>query len=128
MFQRILVAITILVIASCSTIPRNGSYESGLAIWNSVKDRSGFSAYMSAFIGFNNQNHLDERDNCYQRLQAPTDLILEIAADGRITQASTSTNDSGCECFRKAYQGVIAPVPPMTPFAIKMTMGSRSGA
>jgi len=45
---------------------------------------------------------------------------LHNQASGRISAAYTDMESKKARCFRKAYVGVKAPIPPFSPFPLRM--------
>jgi hypothetical protein len=117
--MRISVAVMMLILAAaCAS---EGGYRSTLARWDKLHTQSGFDAYVTTFINAQSAAHLDGNSGCYQYDVGTTvDLLLVIETSGRISAAYTDTDSKKAKCFRKVYIGVKAPIPPFSPFPLRM--------
>jgi hypothetical protein len=117
--MRILAAILMLdLIASCAT---DGGYQATVLRWEKLHSQPGFDAYVTTFISAQNAAHLDGNSGCYQYDVGTTiDLLLVVESSGKISAAYTDTESKKARCFRKAYAGVKAPIPPFSPFPLRM--------
>jgi hypothetical protein len=117
--MRISVAIVMLILAAaCAS---EGGYGATLARWNKLHTQPGFDAYVTTFINAQSAAHLDSNSGCYQYDVGTTvDLLLLVESSGRISAAYTDTESKKAKCFRKVYTGVKAPIPPFSPFPLRM--------
>jgi hypothetical protein len=117
--MRILVAIIVLnLAASCAT---DGGYPSTLVRWEKLHNQAGFDAYVTTFINAQTAAHLDSNSGCYQYDVGTTvDLLLVVEASGKISAAYSDTESKKAKCFRRTYLGVKAPIPPFSPFPLRM--------
>ena len=61
------------------------------------------------------------RSGCYNLNAGTTvDLLLVVESSGRISAAYTGTESKKAKCFRKAYVGAKMPIPPFSPFPLRM--------
>src|SRR5271167_4705595 len=109
--MRILVAIVMLeLLASCAT---EDGYKSSVLRWDKLHNQAGFDAYVTTFINAQNAARLDSNSGCYQFDVGTTiDLLLIVESSGKISAAYTDADSKKAKCFRKAYVGVKAPIPP----------------
>jgi hypothetical protein len=111
-------SVLLILLASCAT---DAGYKSTVVRWNKLHNRPGFDDYVTAFIGAQSAAHLDSNSGCYQYdLGTTVDLLLVVESSGRISAAYTDTESKKARCFRKAYVGVKAPIPPFSPFPMRM--------
>jgi hypothetical protein len=117
--MRIWAAIVVLILgASCAT---EGGYKATVLRWNKLHTQPGFDDYVTTFINAQSAAHLDGNSGCYQYDAGTTvDLLLVVESSGRISAAYTDTESKKARCFRKAYRGVKAPIPPFSPFPMRM--------
>jgi len=117
--MRIWVAIVMLnLLASCAT---EDGYKSTVLRWDKLHNQPGFDAYVTTFIHAQNAARLDSNSGCYQYDAGTTiDLLLVVEASGKISAAYTDTDSRKARCFRKAYVGIKAPIPPISPFPMRM--------
>ena len=116
--MRALVATIILVLVSCAT---EGGYKSTLRRWENLHNQPGFETYITAFISAQNAAHLDSNSGCYSfNVGTSVDLLLVVESSGRISAAYTDTESKKAKCFRKAYVGVKMPIPPFSPFPMRV--------
>jgi len=117
--MRILAAILVLdLIASCAT---DGGYQATLLRWQKLHNQPGFDAYVTSFINAQNAAHLDINSGCYEYDVGTTvDLLLIVESSGKISAAYTDTESKKARCFRKAYVGAKMPIPPFSPFPLRM--------
>jgi len=117
--MRISVAIVMLIlVAACAS---EGGYKSTLVRWDKLHNQPGFDACVTTFINAQSAAHLDSNSGCYQYDVGTTvDLLLVIETSGRISAAYTDTDSKKAKCFRKVYVGVKAPIPPFSPFPLRM--------
>src|SRR5271169_604161 len=104
--------------ASCAS---EGGYKSTLLRWDNLHNQPGFEAYVTTFIAAQNAAHLDSNSGCYQNNVGTTvDLLLVVESSGRISAAYTDMESKKARCFRKTYVGVKAPIPPFSPFPMRI--------
>jgi hypothetical protein len=117
--MRTLVAIVMLdLLLSCAT---QDGYKSTVLRWDKLHNQPGFDAYVTAFINAQSAAHLDSNSGCYQfDVGTTVDLLLIIESSGKISAAYTDADSRKAKCFRKAYAGVKAPIPPFSPFPLRM--------
>jgi hypothetical protein len=117
--MRSLVATAILIlVSSCAT---EGGYKSTLLRWENLHNQPGFEAYVSAFIGAQSAAHLDSNSGCYNfNVGTTVDLLLVVESSGRIGAAYSDAESKKAKCFRKAYVGAKMPIPPFSPFPMRM--------
>jgi hypothetical protein len=118
-FMRALIAaIMSVLISSCAT---EGGYNSTLLRWEKLHNQPGFETYVTAFIGAQNAAHLDANSGCYNfNVGTTLDLLLVVESSGRISAAYTDMESKKAKCFRKAYAGVKMPIPPFSPFPMRI--------
>jgi hypothetical protein len=118
--MRILVVLLMLdLIASCATDA--AAYRSTLQRWERLHSQPGFDAYVTSFINAQNAAHLDSNSGCYQYdAGTSVDLLLVVESSGKISAAYSDTESKKARCFRKAYAGVKAPIPPFSPLPLRM--------
>lgn len=110
--------LTSIMVAACAS---EGGYRSTLLRWDNLHNQPGFEAYVTTFIAAQNAAHLDSRSGCYQyNAGTAVDLLLVVESSGRISAAYTDMESKKAKCFRKAYVGVKAPIPPFSPFPLRM--------
>ena len=80
------------------------------------------SAYARSWEAFNNEQHLDDRDGCYDKGQGELTQILEIDASGKVAGYFADKDDGRTRCWKSAYLGVVFPAPPFEPFYYRMKM------
>jgi hypothetical protein len=117
--MRILATVPMLALAaSCAT---DGGFKSTELRWEKLHNQPGFDAYVTTFINAQNAAHLDSNSGCYEYDVGTTvDLLLVVESSGKISAAYTDTETKKARCFRKAYAGVKAPIPPFSPFPLRM--------
>ena len=117
-------ALLALLLCSCATAPqRVGSYTSADALWQESKKRPDYRRYRGEFRTSQNQQRLDDDSGCYSKGRGQTVLlILLVDANGVIAEAYADSAVPKAECFRAAYLGAQMPVPPFSPFPVKMQM------
>ena len=104
------------------------SFGAAKAIWEQIKDRKEYRAYIAEFGELNNKMRLDEKDGCYTLGTERLDLMLVItqrAGDqhAMIEHVLASVDTPKAACFKKSYGGVRTKIPPFYPFALQMSMG-----
>jgi hypothetical protein len=117
--MRISVAIVMLILAAaCAS---EGGYKSTLVRWEKLHTQPGFEDYVTTFINAQSAARLDSNSGCYQYDVGSTiDLLLVVESSGRISAAYSETDSKKAKCFRKVYAGVKAPIPPFSPFPLRM--------
>jgi hypothetical protein len=64
---------------------------------------------------------LDVNSGCYDYDVGTTvDLIMVVESSGRIVAAYTDNESKKAKCFRRAYIGVKMPIPPFSPFPVRL--------
>jgi hypothetical protein len=110
--------VLLLLVAACAS---EGGYKSTVLRWDKLHTQPVFDAYVTTFINAQSAAHLDSNSGCYQYdLGTTVDLLLVIETSGRISAAYTDTDSKKAKCFRKVYVGVKAPIPPFSPFPLRM--------
>lgn len=104
------------------------TYEAAKSEWEKTKDKSEYQSYLSDFIQFNNQFHLDEKDGCYSLGKEPVQLMLVIKHRqgeqyAQIERVLADGDTAKASCFKKTYQKLKVGVPPYLPFVLQMDMG-----
>jgi hypothetical protein len=94
----------------------NPAYQSEMAKFNAQFPNAKATKYEDESLAFNNANKLDEKGNCHDKSKWPVVIILTLDADGKVTNSTTDVEGAKAACFRKAYEGVQFPKPPMAPY------------
>jgi len=116
--RTLVAAIILILVSSCAT---GGGYRSTLLRWDSLHNQPGFETYVTAFIAAQSAAHLDSNSGCYSfNVGTTVDLLLVVESSGRISAAYTDQESKKAKCFRKAYAGVKMPIPPFSPFPMRM--------
>jgi hypothetical protein len=111
-------AVILILVSSCAT---EGGYKSTLLRWENLHNQPGFETYVTAFIAAQNAAHLDSNSGCYNfNVGTTVDLLLVVESSGRISAAYTGTESKKAKCFRKAYVGAKMPIPPFSPFPMRV--------
>jgi hypothetical protein len=103
------------------------SYADARASWEKHKDSAEYQTYMSEFIQFNNNFHIDVRGGCYALGQGQVGLMLVITHTGNeefavVENVLFDADSAKARCFVKSYLGLRTKVPPYLPFVLQMTM------
>jgi len=110
--------ISFILLAACAT---DAGYNATLLRWEKLHNQPGFDGYVTTFIGAQSAAHLDSNSGCYQYdVGITVDLLLVVESSGRISAAYSDTESKKAKCFRKVYLGVKAPIPPFSPFPLRM--------
>jgi hypothetical protein len=105
----------------CSCVTTNAGYKTQLARWEKLSTQPGFDAYVTAFISVQNIEHVDVNSGCYAHDVGTTvDLLLVVESSGRIGAAYTDNESRKARCFRKTYVGIKMPIPPFSPFPVRI--------
>lgn len=117
-------ALFALLLSSCATAPqRASSFASADALWEQSIKRAEYRQYHHAFVTSQNQQRLDDDSGCYAKGRGQTVLLLLLVdSRGVISEAYADSTVAKAECFRAAYLGAQMPVPPFSPFPVKMQM------
>jgi hypothetical protein len=118
---------TLILAAGCQTMSSqpdpnepapaaNPAYQSEMAKFNAQFPNAKATKYEDESLAFNNANKLDEKGNCHDKSKWPVVIILTLDADGKVTNSTTDVEGAKAACFRKAYEGVQFPKPPMAPY------------
>jgi hypothetical protein len=110
--------VTSLLFSSCAT---DTGFNASLARWDRLRNQPGFAAYVATFVNIHNAERLDINSGCYKYDDGATiDLIMVVESSGRIEAAYTDSQSKKAKCFRKAYIGVKMPIPPFSPFPVRL--------
>jgi hypothetical protein len=128
--MRLIIASAILVVTG-SAVAASGlmSFADAKKVWDASRDRKEYQDFSGEFVRFNNQLHLDTKDNCYALGKEPVELMLVIAHPNSSEQFAVvqdvlaDVDSAKARCFKKSYNGVSTKVPPFVPFVLQMTMG-----
>jgi len=86
-----------------------------------LHNQPGFETYVTALIAAQNTARLDSNSGCYSfNVGTTIDLLLVVESSGRISAAYSDTDSKKAKCFRKAYVGAKMPIPPFSPFPMRM--------
>lgn len=102
-----------------------GTYAEARKVWEQSKNTDQYQAYTSEFVQFNNHFQIDMKSRCYAAGSGSVHLFLIIThPDGEsyalIDRVLSDVDTTKAICFKKAYTGVRAKVPPFTPFVLQM--------
>jgi hypothetical protein len=107
-----------LLICSCAT---DAGFKTTLARWDKLRNQPGFAAYVATFVSVQTAERLDINSGCYDYDVGTTvDLIMVVESSGRIVAAYTDNESKKAKCFRRAYIGVKMPIPPFSPFPVRL--------
>jgi hypothetical protein len=107
-----------ILVCACAT---DAGFKTTLARWDKLRNQPGFDAYVATFISLQNIQHLDMNSGCYAYdVGTAVDLLLVVDSSGRIVAAYADNDSRKAKCFRKAYVGVKMPIPPFSPFPVRM--------
>jgi hypothetical protein len=107
-----------MLISSCAT---DAGYKTTLARWDKLRDQQGFAAYVAMFVSVQNAEHLDVNSGCYAYDVGTTvDLLMVVESSGRIAAAYTDNESKKAKCFRRAFVGIKMPIPPFSPFPVRL--------
>jgi hypothetical protein len=107
-----------MLVGSCAT---DAGFKTTLARWDKLRDQPGFAAYVATFVSVQTAERLDINSGCYDYDVGTTvDLIMVVESSGRIAAAYTDNESKKAKCFRKAYIGIKMPIPPFSPFPIRL--------
>jgi hypothetical protein len=122
--RRLTTAMIALFLSSCATAPqRLGNFASADSLWEQSIKRAEYRQYHRSFILSQNQQRLDDDSGCYSKgLGQKVLLILLVDAKGVISEAYADSTVAKAECFKAAYLGAEMPIPPFSPFPVKMQM------
>ncbi len=90
-----------------------------------AQDHGAAYAYEDKWDAVNNENHLDEKDGCYDKLGGPTDQVLVLDQNGLVTSVVAAANTPQSQCFQKAYLHFRFPKPPASPWYMHLKMGGQ---
>jgi hypothetical protein len=94
-----------------------------MALWKQSKGRPGYDSYGGSFITSQNEQRLDDDSGCYEKGRGQkVTLVLIVNGDGVISETYADSATAKAECFKAAYLGAKVPVPPFSPFPMKMEM------
>jgi hypothetical protein len=104
----------------CACVSSAG-FKAQLPRWEKLHNDPAFLGYVAAFIRVQDAERLDSNSGCY-RYDADTtvDLMLVVESSGRISAAYSDQESHKARCFRKAYVGARMPIPPFSPFPMRL--------
>ena len=79
-------------------------------------------AYLDKWDAFNNANHIDEKDGCYQKSPGAIQQVLVLDASGTVTHVIADGDNLKSQCFRSSYLNVQFPPPPFAPYYVYLQM------
>jgi len=113
----------LVVLAGCASAPSGPrTFADAQVLFDLQPDTPEVATYRNDWYGFNNAQHLDERDGCYPKAEGSLVQIMEIDAKGTITGYFADRDDGRSQCWRRTYLGVAFPKPPFAPFYIRLEM------
>lgn len=117
---------TLLLAAGCQTMgtsstppqnetppPANPQFAGEMSKFDRQFPNAKATRYEDESLAFNNANKLDEKGSCHGKSIYPVTIILTLDASGRVISSMTDVDNAKAACFRKAYEGVQFPKPPM---------------
>ena len=117
-------ALIAVVLGACAASTQlGGTYDSASSLWEKSKERAEYRTYQLAFTNSQNQQRLDDDSGCYDKDPGKqVILILVVDSKGLISDTYADNTSAKAECFKAAYLGAQMPIPPFSPFPMKMQM------
>ncbi len=96
--------------------PPNPAYAGEMAKFNAQFPNDKAMKYEDISINYNNNLKLDEKGNCHSLSIHPVIVVLQLDAQGKVTNTTADVKNAKADCFRQLYASAQFPPPPFAPY------------
>jgi hypothetical protein len=116
-----LILVLLFSITGCVRSPSNPIFDKAYQLSKAQPEKVTYE-YEEKWDPVNNENHLDEKNDCYTKAQGVTKQILIINAEGIVTDVIPNIFNEKSLCFKESYMGFKFPPPPFSPYYMYLQM------
>jgi hypothetical protein len=106
------------LVCGCAT---DTGFKATLPRWEKLHTDPRFAAYAPTFVAAQYAQRVGSKAGCYDHdVDITVDLIVVVESSGRISAAYAAEGSRKAKCFRKAFLTAKMPIPPFSPFPMRL--------